>query len=104
MVSLPRRAKSDEKRSFAIVASRFNDEYVDGLIDHALAELRRGPPKNKITLHRVPGAFEIPVLVRELAFHEKLDAIVAMAVILQGQTDHAQHLARSVVDALQRIA
>jgi 6,7-dimethyl-8-ribityllumazine synthase len=89
---------------FCIVASRFNAHYVDGLIDHATQELRALAPDATISLHRVPGSFEIPVVVRELARQNKSDAIIACGVILQGETDHAQNLSRSVTDALQRIA
>jgi len=52
----------------------------------------------------VRGAFEIPVVVRELASRASSDAIIACGVILQGETNHAQNLSRSVTDALQRIA
>src|SRR4029077_13943733 len=61
-------------------------------------------PNATISLHRVPGAFEIPVVVRELAAQHEADAVVACGVILQGETNHAQNLSRSVTDALQRIA
>jgi len=98
----PRIAKT--KRTFQIVASRFNAQYVDGLIDHATKELRALAPNATISLHRVPGSFEIPVVARELAAQNKTDAIIACGVILQGETNHAQNLSRSVTDALQRIA
>jgi 6,7-dimethyl-8-ribityllumazine synthase len=92
------------KRRFIIVASRFNPEFVQGLVDHATNELRALAPAAQITLQQVPGAFEIPIVARELAAQKKADAILALAVIVKGQTDHAEHLARSVTDALQRIA
>ena len=92
------------RRTFHIVASRFNSQYVDGLIDHATRELRALAPRGTILLHRVPGSFEIPVVARELAVRNKADAIIACGVILQGETDHAQNLSRAVTDALQRIA
>ena len=92
------------KGTFHIVASRFNAQYVDGLIDHATEELRALSPDATIFLHRVPGSFEIPVVVRELATQNKADAIIGCGVILQGETNHAQNLSRSVTDALQRIA
>ena len=92
------------KRTFHIVASRFNAQYVDGLINHVAAELRALAPNGTILIHRVPGSFEIPVLARELAIQNKADAIIACGVILQGETDHAQNLSRSVTDALQRLA
>jgi len=101
----PTRSRPDQgKRQFAIVASRFNEQYVQGLIDHATSELKDLSPHATISLHRVPGAFEIPVVVRELALQKKADAILALGVILQGKTSHAQNLAHSVTDALQQIA
>ena len=92
------------KRAFHIVASRFNTQYVDGLIDHVREELCVLAPHGTISVHRVPGSFEIPVVAQELAIQNKADAIIACGVILQGETDHAQNLSRSVTDALQRIA
>ena len=92
------------KRTFHIVASRFNAQYVDGLIDHVTEELRALAPHGTISLHRVPGSFEIPVVAREIAIQNKADAIIACGVILQGETNHAENLGRSVTDALQRIA
>jgi 6,7-dimethyl-8-ribityllumazine synthase len=100
--SRPQTAKN--KRAFHIVASRFNAQYVDGLIEHARDELRALAPDATISLYRVPGSFEIPVLVRQLSNQNKADAIIACGVILQGETNHAQNLSRSVTDALQRIA
>jgi 6,7-dimethyl-8-ribityllumazine synthase len=83
---------SDKQRTFIIVASQFNAPYVEGLVDHATEELRALAPNASVSVQRVPGAFEIPVVVRELALQEK------------GKTDHTQNLSRSVTDALQRIA
>ncbi len=93
-----------QPRTFAIVASEFNAQYVNGLIDHARKELQGLLPRAAVSLHRVPGAFEIPIVVRELASRKNSDAIIAIGVILQGETSHAENLARSVTDALQRIA
>jgi 6,7-dimethyl-8-ribityllumazine synthase len=103
-ISPPRPRDAGVKRSFTIVASQFNGEYVQGLINHAREELRALSPGATISLQRVPGAFEIPIVVRELASQKKVDAIIAVAVILKGKTGHASNLSRSVTDALQRIA
>jgi 6,7-dimethyl-8-ribityllumazine synthase len=101
----PRRPQLDKgKRTFEIVASQFNAQYVDGLVDHAVEELRAMASDAKILIHRVPGSFEIPVVVRELARKKAADAIIACGVIMQGETDHAKNLSRSVTDALQQIA
>jgi 6,7-dimethyl-8-ribityllumazine synthase len=92
------------KRTFYIVASRFNAQYVDGLVDHVAEELRALAPDGMILIHRVPGSFEIPVIAREVAIQNRASAIVACGVILQGETDHAQNLSRSITNALQHIA
>jgi len=96
----PRRPRVIEsKRRFIIVASQFNARYVRGLVDHAEKELNTLAPNATISIQRVPGAFEIPV-----ASLAKADAIIACGVIMQGETNHAKNLSRSVTDALQRIA
>ena len=86
------------------MASRFNPQYVQALVDHAAKELHELAPGWAISIHRVPGSFEIPVVVRELARKKKADAIIACGVIMRGETNHARNLSRSVTDALQRIA
>jgi 6,7-dimethyl-8-ribityllumazine synthase len=101
----PRRPRVEKgKRTFQIVASQFNAQYVQGLVAHAAEELRELAPGAAISIHRVPGSFEIPVVVRELARKKKTDAIIACGVIMRGETDHAKNLSRSVTDALQHIA
>jgi len=92
------------KRVFVLVASQFNAKYVRGLAIHCTDELRKLSPASSVTLHRVPGAFEIPIVVREKARQGNVDAIVALGVILQGETAHAQHLGQVVTQALQQIS
>jgi 6,7-dimethyl-8-ribityllumazine synthase len=104
LISPRPRTAAATKRHFPIVASQFNPTYVQGLVDHVTAELRSLAPGTTISLFQVPGAFEIPVVARELAMQKRGDAIIAVGVILKGKTDHAENLSRSVTDALQRIA
>src|SRR2546421_3736583 len=100
----PRPHVVSAKRRFAIVASQFNARLVQGLVDHAEEELRSLASSAAISIYRVPGSFEIPVVVRELARKKKSNAIIACGVIMRGETSHAKNLSRSVTDALQRIA
>lgn len=86
------------------MASQFNPQYVRGLVDQAAKHLHELAPGAAISIHRVPGSFEIPVVVRELARKKKKHAIIACGVIMRGETSHAKNLSRSVTDALQRIA
>ena len=92
------------KRGFVLVASQFNARYVQGLVSHCTDQLRLLSPASSIVVHLVPGAFEIPLVVREVALKKNADAIVALGVILQGETAHAQHLGQTVTSALQHIS
>jgi 6,7-dimethyl-8-ribityllumazine synthase len=92
------------RRNFAIVASQYNPEYVKGLIDSVRCELEIISPKATITLIEVPGAFEIPVVLQEVAARGDVDAIVALGVIIKGETAHADLIGRTITDALQNIA
>lgn len=100
----PRPRVLSVKRGFVLVASQFNAEYVQGLVTHCTDELRKLSPASHVALHLVPGAFEIPVVVQVFARQKTADAIVALGVILQGETAHAQHLGQSVIHALQQIS
>ena len=100
----PRPRLLASKRNYTLVASKFNATYVQGLVNHATEELRTLVPGAVLTLHQVPGAFEIPIVVREVALQKTADAIIAIGVILKGNTNHAEHLSHSVTNALQQIA
>ncbi|MDB6110813.1 MAG: 6,7-dimethyl-8-ribityllumazine synthase [Pedosphaera sp.] len=88
---------------FAIVASLYNSRYVDEMLRAAKTELKRAGAE--IQVIRVPGAYEIPVVVTRLARTQKpaLSAIICLGVILRGQTSHADHIGRAVSQALMEI-
>lgn len=87
--------------AFAIVASRYNAEYVDAMLHAARGELLRAGAHVRIV--RVPGAFEIPAVVAKLAQRGRYAAILCLGVIFQGQTSHAQHIGWGVTHALAQI-
>jgi len=89
----------------AIVASAYNAEYVDSMIDAALETLA-GSGVNNVELIRVPGAFEIPVVAAKLAQRKRLrpEAVLCLGVILRGKTTHAEHIGQSVTQSLAQIA
>jgi 6,7-dimethyl-8-ribityllumazine synthase len=93
---------SNLKRSplFAIVCSRFNQEYTDALLASCVAGLNG----QDIKVVRVPGAFEIPLQVQRLARSKKYAAVIALGVVWQGKTRHAEEILRAVTDALLRIS
>ncbi len=87
----------------AIVASRYNTRYVDGM-RRAAAEFLSGVHAT-VTEVRVPGAFEIPVAAATLArrVEDRPDAIVCLGVIWQGATNHALHIGEAVTSALMSL-
>jgi 6,7-dimethyl-8-ribityllumazine synthase len=104
-VSLPRRPRSiGPRRTIAVVASLYNENFVSGLIEATNQELIRIFPSAAVPLYRVPGAFEIPVCAEYIAQNTKVDAIIALGVVIQGETSHAELVTNSVTDALQQIA
>ncbi len=88
---------------FTIVASRYNEVFVDGLIQGLMTELAQIAPGSEISVVRVPGAFEIPLAVQVVARSGGADAIFAFGVIWEGKTRHADLIANTVTDALMRI-
>jgi 6,7-dimethyl-8-ribityllumazine synthase len=82
---------------FAIVASRFNHFIVDRLVDGALDGLvRHGADAALITLVRVPGAWEVPLIVQRLLRSAKVDAVIALAAVIRGATPHFDHVASAI--------
>lgn len=87
-------------RRFAIVASRYNAEYVEGLAEAALAELSIIAPGSQIEVLRVPGSFEIPLAVQRIARTGQVHAVFAFGVLFEGETRHAELIASAVTTAL----
>ncbi len=99
----PQRRRLSVRRSFTIVASQYNKQYVDALVASVRQELETisaGTTK----VYEVPGAFEIPLVVQELAARGESTVIIALGVIIEGQTRHGSLIAHSVTQALQQIA
>lgn len=86
-----------EGAKFAIVGSRFNAFIVERLIEGAIdALVRHGADAKNITVVRVPGSWEIPLVCRRLAKSGKLDAVVAVGAVIRGATPHFDHVANEV--------
>ena len=92
------------KAHFAIVASKYNAEYVDAMLSAAEATLKAAGVAG-VRVVRVPGAYEIPVVAARLARRKspRFGAIICLGVILRGETTHAQHIGEAVSQALALI-
>ena len=88
-----------------IVAARFNDSIVQQLIEGAEDTLRHhGASEKDLVLVRVPGAFELPLAVRTIARSRRYDAVIALAVVIRGETPHFEYVAGECSSGLASIA
>jgi 6,7-dimethyl-8-ribityllumazine synthase len=91
-------------RRFAVVAARFNSRIGDQLVSGALECLRRhGVEPGDILLVRVPGAWEIPQAAEEIAAAGKVDALVALGVVIRGETPHFEYICSACSQGLARV-
>ena len=89
----------------AVVASRFNHFIVDHLERGCLDALRRhGVQDSGITIARVPGAFEMPVVVKKMAASGTYDAVIALGAVIRGSTPHFDHVAGACSRGLASVA
>jgi 6,7-dimethyl-8-ribityllumazine synthase len=95
---------SQDQNHFSIVASRYNEHYVNAMLEAARDELETVSPNTSISVYRVPGAFEIPVTVEKVLRSGETDAVIALGLIIRGETEHGDLVATSVTNALQNIA
>ena len=89
--------------SIAIVVSRFNDLVTNRLLEGALSTIRRhGGSEDRVTIVRVPGSFEIPLVADKLAHSGKFNAVVCLGAVIQGQTTHHEYINQQVAAGLMR--
>jgi len=90
--------------SFAIVASQYNAQFTQPLVDNAYRELNMLEPGATVSLVSAPGSFEIPLIVQSVADLERYQAIIALGLIVRGETPHAMLIAQSVTTSLLDIS
>ena len=88
-----------------IVAARYNSALVDALLHTVFERLASAGVKEKrITVVRVPGSHEVPVAAQWLAGGMKCDCVIALGVLVGGDTNHHEMVGQSVSQALQQVA
>ncbi len=98
-------ALADGSMKFALVASRFNAEVVNRLIEGAVATLEsRGADRGNIALLRVPGAFELPTAARQLLQQNRYAAIIALGCVIRGETPHFEYVSSECARGLAEVA
>jgi 6,7-dimethyl-8-ribityllumazine synthase len=91
--------------NFAIVAARFNSFIVDSLQAGAIDALtRHGVSEKNITVIKVPGAFELPLVAKKAAASGKYDAIIALGAVIRGSTPHFDYVAGECAKGIGQVA
>lgn len=90
---------------FALVAGRFNEFFVDKLVEGALDSIRRhgGNPAEAV-LVKVPGAFEIPLAAQKLAEGGKYDAVICLGAVVRGSTPHFDYVAGEAAKGVSSVS
>ncbi|MFM1891235.1 MAG: 6,7-dimethyl-8-ribityllumazine synthase [Pseudomonadota bacterium] len=89
---------------FCLVVSRWNGFVVDSLEAGAIDTLKRhGAAKADITVVRLPGAFEMPLVLDKVAASGKYDAIIALGAVIRGGTPHFEYVAGEAVKGMAQV-
>ena len=96
---------ASENFKIGIIASRFNDFVVGRLVEGTLDGLKRHNVKDEnITLAKVPGAFEIPVVAKKMAESKKFDAIICLGAVIRGATSHYDYVCNEVSKGIAQVS
>lgn len=89
----------------AVVVSRFNEEVTSRLLAGCLRTFKEeGWKDSRLRVVHVPGGYELPYAVNELARSGRYAAVVALGCVLKGRTPQNEHISRSLVQSLHRIS
>jgi 6,7-dimethyl-8-ribityllumazine synthase len=103
MTSYEGRLRGDGMR-VALVCSRFNELITERLLSGAKDGLERhGVDAASITVAWAPGAFELPLVARQLAFSGEFDAVICLGAVIRGATGHYEHVAGQCAAGIQRV-
>lgn len=90
---------------FAVVVGRFNDLVASRLLEGARdALLRTGAAEKDITVVKVPGSFEIPLVAGRLASSGSYDAIICVAAVIRGETPHFEYIAAEAAKGIAQVS
>ncbi len=95
---------SAQGKSFALIASRFNDFITDRLVGGAMDALtRNGAAETDVDLVKVPGAFEIPLVAKKMAQKGSYDAIICLGAVIRGATPHFDYVSAEVSKGVAQV-
>lgn len=91
--------------TIGIVAARYNAELLEALLSQVITQLKAaGVQEGNLKVERVPGSSELPIAVQLLAKNSRFDVVVALGLLIRGDTIHYELIADAVTHALQTVA
>ena len=90
---------------FGIVVAEFNDFITLKLLDGAKSTLlENGVLESDITVAKVPGSFEVPVVADGMASSGNYDAVICLGAVIKGETDHYEYVSQGAAEGISRVA
>lgn len=94
---------SGEGSRIYIVYSKFNSFLVEELLKNTVDELKSLNVKG-IKTYFVPGALELPVTAKKLINKKKPDAVIALGVVIEGETYHFKHVSEESIRGIMNVS
>ncbi|MDX2478800.1 MAG: 6,7-dimethyl-8-ribityllumazine synthase [Desulfuromusa sp.] len=94
-----------KKFRFGIIVSRFNSFISDRLLEGTIDTLiRHGADGDQITVVKVPGAFELPLIAKKMADSEKYDALICLGAVIRGGTPHFEYVSSEMTKGIASVS
>lgn len=90
------------KLRVGIVHARWNQECIEALVQGAKTELEKAGVQD-IIIRSVPGSYELPFGVRTMVKHDKVDVVIAIGVLIKGESMHFEYISEAVSHGLMRL-
>lgn len=95
---------SAKDMKLAIIVSRFNEFISERLLTSAVSTIiRSGGREEDVTVYKVPGAFEIPLMAKKLAQSRKYDGILCLGAVIRGGTPHFDYIATEMAKGIAHV-
>lgn len=92
-------------KTFAVLVSEWNDTITDRLAEGARNTLRQhGVDDEHLVQRTVPGSFELPLAAQKMAAQERIDAIICLGCVIQGETPHFDYVCQAVALGIKDVA
>ena len=90
---------------FGIIVSRFNSFISDRLLEGTIDTLvRHGADQQQLTVVKVPGAFELPLVAKKMAESDRYDALICLGAVIRGGTPHFEYVSAEMTKGIASVS